>query len=79
MGRVNEKKQNDYADLVWWVSEPTALSGVFPLLPGSYLIGISYFPDPDGFGLECPLSLSLSSISAHRAGAGEGHVSLTQI
>ena len=31
-------------------SEPTAilciLSGVFPLLPGSYLIGISHFPDP---------------------------------
>ena len=24
-----------------------------PLLPGSYLIGISHFPDPGGFG-ECP-------------------------
>ena len=30
----------------------TALSGVPPLLPGSYLIGISHFPDPSGLGLE---------------------------
>ena len=29
--------------------EPTALSGVSPLLPASYLSGISHFPDPGGF------------------------------
>ncbi len=28
-----------------WSREPTALSGVFSLLPGSYLIGVSHFPD----------------------------------
>ena len=43
-----------------WPREPTALSGVFPLLPGSYLIGVSIFPI-QGFGL-CPsVSLFLSS------------------
>ena len=37
-----------------WPGEPTALSGVFPLLPGSHLIGIPT-GDPAAFG--CPLSL----------------------
>ena len=38
-----------------WPGEPTALSGVSPLLPGSYLIGI---PIGDPVGSGCFLSLS---------------------
>ena len=34
-----------------WPREPTALSGVFPLLPGPYPIGISHFPETGGFGV----------------------------
>ena len=49
-----------------WPGEPTALSGVFPLLPGSHLIGIP-IGDPAGFG--CPFSLSCCP-SSHTYNAG---------
>ena len=42
-----------------------------PLLPGSYLIGISHFPDPGGLGLECDspaLSLLFTLKTKHNAG-----------
>ena len=50
-----------------WPGEPTALSGVFPLLPGSYLIGIP-IGDPGRFWVLSP-SLSLSSLLAHNGRA----------
>ena len=62
-----------------WPREPTALSGVSPLLPGPYLIDISHFPIQVS-GCECPsLSLSLCPPSHTYSGVSEGHLfSLSQ-
>ena len=43
-------------------------------LPGSYLTGLSHFPDPDGLELEfvrCTSLFSLALLATHNAGVGE--------